>query len=101
MARPTLCKGSSGYQVKALQAALNRAGWKLTQDGIFGENTKVAVIAFQAKMGLTRDGICGPKTWAKLKPWLHEVVGEAFLACLDAIEDMPTYKVLRELIMNE
>ena len=35
-------------------------------DGIFGQNTKNAVIAFQRAKGLIADGIVGPKTWSKL-----------------------------------
>ena len=31
-------------------------------DGIFGENTRKAVIAFQRDYGLTQDGIAGPNT---------------------------------------
>ena len=38
----------------------------LTVDGNFGTKTKKAVAAFQAASSLTADGICGPKTWAKL-----------------------------------
>ncbi len=38
----------------------------LTVDGIFGNNTKKAVAAYQNASGLTADGICGPKTWTKL-----------------------------------
>ena len=35
-------------------------------DGIFGPNTKAAVIDFQTSAGLTADGIVGTQTWAKL-----------------------------------
>lgn len=35
-------------------------------DGIFGKNTKAAVIIFQKKSGLTPDGIAGPMTLAAL-----------------------------------
>jgi len=35
-------------------------------DGYFGNQTKNAVISFQAKLGLSTDGIVGPSTWGKL-----------------------------------
>ena len=38
----------------------------LTVDGIYGNNTKKAVTAYQSAAGLTADGICGPKTWIAL-----------------------------------
>lgn len=56
-----LKQGSSGDNVKALQQALG-----ISADGIFGSQTKAAVIAFQKANGLTADGIVGPATAAKL-----------------------------------
>lgn len=46
----------------AIQIMLNN----LTVDGIYGNNTKKAVAAYQSAIGLVADGICGPKTWTKL-----------------------------------
>ena len=65
---PTLKQGSSGSEVKKLQAALNyliSAG--LTVDGSFGTKTKIAVKAFQANYNLTVDGIYGSKSYAAMK----------------------------------
>jgi hypothetical protein len=39
---------------------------KISADGTFGPATQKAVIAYQARNGLTADGIVGPQTWAKL-----------------------------------
>lgn len=61
--RLTVKKGSPKSQnVVDLQ---NILGLK-PADGIFGNNTYNAVIAFQKKNGLKADGIVGPATWEKL-----------------------------------
>ena len=67
-----LSLNAKGDQVKAIQRLLKSMGYKgsnntaLTIDGVFGNNTKVALIAFQKTKGLVADGICGAKTWSKL-----------------------------------
>lgn len=63
----TLRNGSKGTQVRVLQWLLNENGYNAgTIDGIFGTNTKNAVIAFQTALGLAADGIVGKNTWTKL-----------------------------------
>lgn len=62
----TLRQGCQGDLVKTMQDLLKKAGSNLAVDGIFGSGTRSAVTAFQKKYGLEPDGICGPKTWAKL-----------------------------------
>ncbi|MBR4971679.1 MAG: peptidoglycan-binding protein, partial [Oscillospiraceae bacterium] len=64
--RPTVGYGDSGSNVKALQQLLNKYGYGLVEDGIFGSGTYSAVKNFQASKGLAADGIVGPLTWAKL-----------------------------------
>lgn len=54
--------GDRGQAVKKLQKKLNALGENLVVDGIFGASTHSAVIAFQAKKGLTSDGIVGRRT---------------------------------------
>ena len=56
-----LKKGSTGENVKRLQAELGLEG-----DGVFGPGTESAVKKWQAANGLAADGIVGPKTLAKL-----------------------------------
>jgi len=59
--------GSSGLEVIKLQRILIAQGFQPgAVDGIFGENTHVAVIAFQKAFNLTPDGIVGPKTRSAL-----------------------------------
>ena len=64
----TLQYGSSGASVKELQQTLNRLGYNVgTADGIFGNNTKNAVLQYQRDNGLTADGIVGANTWNALR----------------------------------
>lgn len=60
----TLKKGMSGDGVKWLQQTLNRKGYSLTVDGVFGNTTEDAVKDFQTKMLV--DGIVGTQTKAFL-----------------------------------
>ncbi|MGW1159224.1 peptidoglycan-binding domain-containing protein [Streptomyces sp. NPDC002519] len=65
--RPTISYGSSGPIVKQAQCELNGViGAGLTIDGAFGSATQNATKKFQAQCGLTKDGVIGPKTWARL-----------------------------------
>lgn len=57
---------SSGDAVRDLQNKLNKFGYNLTVDGVFGPNTFNAVQDFQGKHGLTVDGIVGSNTLAAL-----------------------------------
>lgn len=59
--------GSKGDAVKELQKKLSVIGYNPgSADGIFGSNTKKAVIAFQKDAGLSQDGIVGSKTEAAM-----------------------------------
>ena len=58
----TLKVGSRGEHVIWLQKALVNRGQKIDTDGIFGEKTKQAVIAYQKSRGLTADGLAGKGT---------------------------------------
>lgn len=58
---PVLRRGSTGTNVKVLQAVVN-----VTVDGSFGPATETAVINFQRSAGLAADGIVGPNTWGAL-----------------------------------
>ncbi len=55
--------GSTGGEVTQIQERLAELGYNPGKaDGIFGTQTKNAVIAFQRDYGLSDDGIAGPKT---------------------------------------
>lgn len=70
---PVVRSGSRGVYVLILQDALNALGYTTyTLDGIFGNNTRNALMAFQRENGLTADGISGCRTWTRL---VNEVVG--------------------------
>ncbi len=59
----TLRVGSTGARVKALQTVLIRFGFLADRaDGIFGNLTRTAVVAFQQASGLVADGLAGTKT---------------------------------------
>ena len=64
----TICSGSRGDRVKLLQQALISTGFLSGRaDGIFGNQTLGAVIAFQSSMNLTADGLAGRKTLTALE----------------------------------
>jgi len=67
-----ISQGSRGQLVSELQFMLNYisnyypAIPLISQDGIFGENTRKSVVEFQKSFGLDPDGIVGVLTWRKL-----------------------------------
>ena len=61
VARKEIKIGSKGAAVKLLQEKLG-----IVADGVFGKQTKAAVLKFQKAHGLVADGIVGAKTWGKL-----------------------------------
>lgn len=65
--KPILRRGCRGEAVKELQERLNYLLYSCgVVDGIFGDDTKDAVKAFQAERGLAVDGVVGQKTWNEL-----------------------------------
>lgn len=62
----TSTQASSYYSTKTIQTLLNKFGYNLKVDGIFGKLTLNAVKDFQKNHGLKVDGIVGPKTYPVL-----------------------------------
>jgi len=65
--------GATGESVRLIQQAINRLVplypgrlWRISEDGIFGNGTRDAVMAFQSIFGLSVDGVVGPMTWDRL-----------------------------------
>lgn len=65
--------GSRGEAVKTLQKGLNDMSYNVVIDGIYGQQTKEAIIQFQKRFPeLTNDGIFGSKTKAVMDKVLKE-----------------------------
>lgn len=65
---PILSKNSKDKKnVVKLQKKLNKYGYGLKTDGIFGDDTYKDVILFQKHKKLAIDGVAGASTWKALK----------------------------------
>jgi peptidoglycan hydrolase-like protein with peptidoglycan-binding domain len=66
--RPTVFKqGSTGEEVKEIQQALSKLGYRVVINGEFDTATHYGVVRFQRKHRLTVDGIVGPQTLSKIR----------------------------------
>lgn len=78
---PTLRRGDKGEDVRKMQQMFHDLGYELTADGVYGAQTRSAVQYFQQCNNLTADGVCGPKTWARLTEihdeWEREAAPDA------------------------
>ena len=65
---PLIKRGSVSNYVLIAQDDLNTLGYSTGGlDGIFGSRTQSAVRSYQAKVGLSADGIVGCNTWRSLQ----------------------------------
>ena len=62
-----------GEKVKEVQALLQKVGYDISTDGIFGHHTKEIVKDFQLNNNLTVDGIVGDNTYSKLKKMAEDI----------------------------
>ncbi|MCL2376538.1 MAG: peptidoglycan-binding protein [Defluviitaleaceae bacterium] len=80
--------GATGESVRLIQQAINRLVplhpgrlWRISEDGIFGNGTRDAVMAVQSLFGLSVDGSVGPMTWDRL---MREAAGQGARAAIPA-----------------
>ncbi len=96
---PLIKSGSRGNFVFLLQFILNNQyGANLSVDGIFGNNTRNAVLKFQQENSLSTDGIVGPNTWKTLLtlpayPLLREGSRGAYVTLLQQLLESNLYPV--------
>lgn len=90
-----LSVGSSGQAVRTIQQQLNRIRVNYpaipaitTIDGVFGQETKNAVVAFQRIFNLTPDGVVGKRTWYRIS-YIYVAVKK--LAELNSEGERPQY----------
>ena len=94
---PLTKNGSRGNFVYLLQFILNNQyGANLSVDGIFGSNTRNAVLKFQQDNSLSADGIVGPNTWKTLLtlpayPLLREGARGAYVKLLQQLLESNLY----------
>lgn len=61
-----LREGCSGADVYELQGLLQIQGYVVKRDGVFGAETRSAVVTFQQRQHLQATGMVNPVTWALL-----------------------------------
>ena len=72
----TLRLGARGPIVEFLQNILIYLGLYTGEiDGVLGQNTRNAIIAFQRQNGLSPDGVVGPRTWLALRQYIDGGLG--------------------------
>jgi len=68
-----LKRGNQGDKVKMLQEVLADLGYEVGEiDGIYGEQTELAVISFQGDHGLDMDGRVGPETMGVIESAMED-----------------------------
>lgn len=88
IAAPLLRRGSSGPEVARLQRFL-----AIPDDGVFGDQTHRAVVAYQRGVGLDADGVVGPLTWAKVNAGARPAGPPPSPVHVPPASSMPTLKV--------
>ena len=63
---PVVGIGAKGAVTTVLQALLRYYGYNISIDGIFGADTRAAVVDFQTACNIPADGYVSRETWTKL-----------------------------------
>lgn len=63
----TIRQGSDGGGVYLLQCLLKDNGYTVDLDGQFGGQTDYVLRKYQESKGLVADGVCGQKTWMRIR----------------------------------
>lgn len=67
-----LVEGDRGEEVRVIQGYINRIARtdpaipEISVDGVFGPQTKAAVVAIQAQLGVEQNGAIGPVEWVEI-----------------------------------
>lgn len=69
----TLEVDDRGERVKEVQSLLNKVGYDISTDGIYGYRTKEVVKDFQINHDLKVDGVVGDNTYSKLKKMAEDI----------------------------
>lgn len=81
-----------GVNVEAIQIKLNKAGYKLDVDGIYGKATETAVKAFQKGSNLSVDGIFGKQS---------QMVLDALITNIEKPKPVPVVKPKEDVIVAD
>lgn len=95
---PVLRGGETGDQVRQLQNRLNvvlPGRSTLELDGVYGRQTRKAVMRYQARVGIGVDGVVGPETWNALLGKRESVQTSVNATVSMAAEKAPWLKIAR------
>lgn len=96
-----LQEGDRGEKVEKLQKNLISLGYSLDNygvDGIFGEETKAAVIQFQRDNNILTNGIVGPASQAKIQELLAKIAEETIYRVIIDGEQVGAFEVHQNIL---
>lgn len=88
-------------EVRKLQTMLNQLGYKLTVDGLYGDATTKAVVAYQKANRLTADGAAGRLTMAALEKSIASIVPDKPVADVPKKEEIRIFKPTRKIFKDQ